>query len=184
MFRAALLLALVQHADAQGELAERRAIRLDRLQARHEVAFVVRNAAAEEVTVPLNGLERGRGPLVERIGGLHVVVVVDEKRPLAGAGLADDRRRTTVDAQLRGVDARAARSLEDQPRRLGQADPLRGHGRLPHQRLQLGKVLASAPTHVRVEIGERRHAPEAIARSGRSSCGSCSSRARTMATPG
>src|SRR5581483_8665269 len=58
MLRADLLLALEEDTDAQRQLAERRAIRLDRLQARHEVALVVRHAAAVEHAAVLDRLER------------------------------------------------------------------------------------------------------------------------------
>src|SRR5436853_7403209 len=69
----ALLLALVEDAYAQRKRAERRAVRLQRLKPRHEVALVVRHAAAEEQPVALGRLERRRVPLLERIRRLYVV---------------------------------------------------------------------------------------------------------------
>src|SRR5436853_422895 len=41
-------------------------------------------AACEQLAVAYRRLERGRGPLVEGLGRLHVVVPVDEQRRRAG----------------------------------------------------------------------------------------------------
>src|SRR5258705_13010472 len=62
MLRADLLFAFVEDADAQRELAYSRAVGLDRLESRHEVAFVVGHATSEDVAVSFGGLERRRRP--------------------------------------------------------------------------------------------------------------------------
>src|SRR5438477_13093702 len=105
MRRAALLLAVVQHADPKRELAHRGAVRVDRLEARHQIALVVGNAAAVEKAVALRRLEGWRLPLVERIRRLHVVVVINKKGAIAATGLADDCRRSAVDTQRFRGDA-------------------------------------------------------------------------------
>src|SRR2546422_4741576 len=68
VLRPDLFLALVQHAHAERELADRRAVRLDHLEPRHEVALVVGDAATEEKAVALGRLERRGRPLLERLG--------------------------------------------------------------------------------------------------------------------
>src|SRR5437764_13888214 len=60
MLGADLLLALVQDADAEGQLAHRGTVRLDGLQPRHEVALVVRDAPRHPQTIALRRLERRR----------------------------------------------------------------------------------------------------------------------------
>ena len=157
MLRAAILLALVEHADAQGQLADRRSIRLEGLQARHEVALVVRDAPAEEEATALRRLERRRLPLVERIRRLDVVVVVDEERAGPATRLTDDRRRAAVGAKSLSPDARAARTFEDERGGVLDADPLRGDGRLSNQGLQLVDVFVGTRANVGVELREATH---------------------------
>src|SRR5438093_8102955 len=94
MLGADLLLALVEDAHAERQLAHRRAVGLDRLKARDEVAFVVGYAACEQMAIAFGRLERRGVPLVERIGRLYVVVVVDQQRLFTVARLADDRGRS------------------------------------------------------------------------------------------
>src|SRR5438093_6462204 len=158
VLRPDLFLALVQHAHAERELADRRAVRLDRLEPRHEVALVVGDAATEEKAVALGRLERRGRPLLERLGGLDVVVVVDEQRAVAGSGLADDRGRSAVDARRLGGDPGTSRSREDDAGGLLDADLLGRDRRLSDERLQLLDVLGGARANVLVEGGEGRHA--------------------------
>jgi hypothetical protein len=179
----ALLLAFVKDTNPERELADRRAICLDRLEPRDQIALVVGHAAAVQKTLKLGGLERGRAPLVEWVGRLHVVVVVDEERALALPRLADDRRRSAVDRKrFRGDAAALFRSVQDDPRGLRNADSLSRDGRLLDQGLQLVDVLALVRAHVRIESREAHHVPKASFRSGRSSFGSCSCRARIAAS--
>ena len=179
----ALLLALVEHSYPKWELADRRAIGLDRLQPRDQIALVVGHAPAEEKAVALGRLEGRRGPLVQRIGRLDVVVVVDEQRALAAAGLADDRRRPAVDGQrFRGDSTALLRSVQDDPRGLRNADALRRDGRLADEDFELIDVLAFARAHESIELREAGHAPKVSLRLERSSFGSCSCRARTAAS--
>ena len=67
---------------------------------REHLALVVGGAAGVEVAVAHGGLERGREPGLKRLGGLHVVMPVDQQRRLAG--------RT----QPFGVDDRVALGLD------------------------------------------------------------------------
>src|SRR5207249_12125814 len=94
MRRAALLLAFVQDADPKRELTHRGAVGVDRLEARHQIALVVRNAAAVEKAVAFGRLEGWRLPLVERIRMLLVVLVVYMMSALASACLVADCRRS------------------------------------------------------------------------------------------
>ncbi len=58
--------------------------RLESLDLRHHLAFVVDRAAGVDVAVALGGLEGRREPLVERVGRLHIVVTIDKHGRLAG----------------------------------------------------------------------------------------------------
>src|SRR5437667_1455920 len=171
MRRPALLLAFVQHTDPKRELPHRGAVGVDRLEARHQMALVVRNAAAVEEAVAFGRLEGWRLPLVERIRRLYVVVVVDKKGAIAATGLADDCRRSAVDGQRFRGDAPAfLRSVEDDAGSFGNPDPLRRDGRLPDQGLQLIDVFALPGAHVRIEVRESGHAGRlASGRNGRRS---------------
>ena len=170
MLRADLLLALVEDADAQRQLADRVAVRLDRLQPRHEVAFVVGDAPSEEHAVALGGLERGCLPFV--------VVVVHQERAVTAADLADDGRRSSVDAQRLRRDAGLLGAGEHSGGGLIDGRTLCRDRRQAHQRLQLVDVTRRVRADVPVERVERAHA----ARWGRSSCGSCCGRARSAAS--
>ena len=81
---AALLLALEDEAHVERRPAlgvERGLVGLE--QAEH-LALVVRGAAGVQPAVAHGGLERRAGPLLERVGRLHVVVAVDQQRRPAG----------------------------------------------------------------------------------------------------
>src|SRR5438067_2098946 len=71
--------------------------------------MVIRSFASLSVasaqTSRLGGFERGCLPFVEWVGRLDVVVVVHEERAITAAGLADDGRRSSVDAQRLRRDA-------------------------------------------------------------------------------
>ena len=93
--RVVLLVALeeVAHVDGQGparrqEAGEGHDVEVD-------LALVVGRAASEHPVADDDGLERRRGPQVERVDRLHVVVAVDEDRGRVGAGMepvrVDDR---------------------------------------------------------------------------------------------
>src|SRR5207237_8338266 len=112
-----LLVAFEQEPDAQRERPNDLEVGLDRLQARQEVALVVCHAATKEEAVALGDSEWVGLPLRERIGWLHIEVVVHQQRPATLADLADDRRRPTRDAQ------RLRRPAEP----LGRSDAPSGH---------------------------------------------------------
>jgi hypothetical protein len=129
------------------------------------------------------GSNGGVDHFVERIGRLDVVVVVDQERALAASGLTNDRRRSATDGQRLGRNAPAFRGpIEDDPRGLGNADPLSRHGRLPDEELELFDVLALAGAHKSVEVREADHPRKVSLRSERTSFGSCSCRARSAAS--
>ena len=77
-------------------------MRLERLDVQEELAFVVDRAAREDLSVAHRRLERRAVPELERLGGLHVVVAVDEHRRRARRRLApfadDDRMARRRDA--------------------------------------------------------------------------------------
>ena len=73
---AILLFPFDQEVEVHGGLAAR----FDRSEETENLALVVGRAAGEEVAVPDGRLERRRGPLVEGIRRLHVVVTVEEQR--------------------------------------------------------------------------------------------------------
>jgi len=75
-----LLLPLGQHDDVHWEGAARGEVRLERGDVQPELAFVVDAAARVDVAIADRGLERGRGPELERLRRLHVVMPVDEDR--------------------------------------------------------------------------------------------------------
>jgi hypothetical protein len=49
-----------------------------------DLPFVVGGAAAEEIAIADGGFKSGRGPEIERLSGLHVVVPVEKDGGLAG----------------------------------------------------------------------------------------------------
>ena len=63
-----------------------------------DLALVVGRAASEHPVPDDDGLERRRGPQVERVDRLHVVVAVDEDRGRVGAGMEPVR----VDGRVAG----------------------------------------------------------------------------------
>src|SRR3954467_3384222 len=75
--------ALGEDDDVHRELSARREVRLDRLDVQIELAFVVDGAARQNFSVANRRVERRRLPELERFGGLHVVVTINEQRRLA-----------------------------------------------------------------------------------------------------
>ena len=75
---AALLFAFDQdlHIDRQGSPGGE--VALDRFEKREDLPFVVGRPAGVEASAAPRGLERGRGPQVERVRGLHVVMAVGQ----------------------------------------------------------------------------------------------------------
>src|SRR3989454_3160954 len=78
---AVFLLALDEEAEVHGRSA---AALLNRLEQAEHLALVIRRATREQLAVAHRRLEWRRGPLVQRLGWLHVVVTVDEQRGRAG----------------------------------------------------------------------------------------------------
>ena len=67
-------------------------VRLDRLEVHVDLALVVHRAARVELAVAQHRLERRRGPQLERLGRLHVVVAVEQRGGLCRARPATRRR--------------------------------------------------------------------------------------------
>src|SRR5437016_11905201 len=78
---AVLLLPFYQKAEVHGRPARRGR---DRLEQAEHLALVIRGAASEQLAVPHRRLERRRGPLVQGLGRLYIVMPVDEQRRRAG----------------------------------------------------------------------------------------------------
>src|SRR3989449_527613 len=77
---AVLLFAL----DQETEVDRRSSRRLDRLEEAEHLPFVVRRPPGEQLGVAHRGLEGRRGPLVERVGRLDVVMAVQQQRRCPG----------------------------------------------------------------------------------------------------
>ena len=108
-----LLLAFGEHDDVHRQRAARAEVRLERLDVQVQLSLVVDGAARVDAAVPHGRLERRRLPQLERLGGLHIVVTVDEHRRCAIAGLApladDDRMAIGRDDLGRETDVAHAR---------------------------------------------------------------------------
>ena len=71
-----------------GSLPRALEVRLERLHVREELSLVIHGAARVDASVAHRRLERRRGPQLERLGRLHIVVAVDEHRGRAGGRFA------------------------------------------------------------------------------------------------
>src|SRR5215467_2612379 len=80
-----------------------------------DLAFVVGGAASEEIAVADGGFKRWRGPEVERLGWLHVVVAVKKDRGLTRSlkGLGIDERMQAGGNGLNGLEPRCAQMVAD-----------------------------------------------------------------------
>src|SRR5205814_180439 len=78
-FAADFLFALDNKRQVAGQLRSRLQIRLDGFEVSEVLAFVVAGAAGEEGAAFDARLERRRFPKIERLGGLHVVMAVNQK---------------------------------------------------------------------------------------------------------
>ena len=123
-----LLLALDHDLEVDGELAVDLHVGLDRLEVHVDLSLVVHGAARVELAVAHNGLEGLRGPQLERLGRLNVVVPVEQRGRLAGG------------AQPLSVDDGVARGLH--------------HLHARHSELsQLGREVLGAAQHVGLVLG-------------------------------
>ncbi len=96
-----LLFPLDQHLDVDRQRAGRLEPGLHRLEVGEHLALVVGGPARIEVAVADGRLERGRQPGPERLGGLDVVVPIDEEGRLAGR------------VQALGIDEGVPRGLDE-----------------------------------------------------------------------
>src|SRR4029078_11006929 len=71
-------LALGEDDDVDGKRATRGEMRFERLDVEEQLAFSVHWAAREDLAVAHRGLERRAIPELERLGGVHVVMTVNE----------------------------------------------------------------------------------------------------------
>ena len=144
------------------------------LQMSHELAFVVRRAAAVNAAIADRGIESGRFPLVERLGGLHVVVAVNQNGAATGLMLVFGQhdRMARRFAQLGGESDAA--ELADEPFRagahigtLGGVRGDRGKTQAGEQIVESGGIHGAALFKERRDEGKRR--AQASARRGFSS---------------
>src|SRR5205807_816999 len=80
--------ALGEHDDVAGQRATLREMRFEGFDMKEKLSFVVHGAASEDFSGAHLRLEWRRLPEAERLGGLDVVVTVDENRRRAGARVA------------------------------------------------------------------------------------------------
>ena len=73
-----------QHLDVDGQLAGGLVQRIERADVNVHLSFVVGGAAAEEIAAAHGRLKRRRGPQVDRLDGLDVVMAVEKDGGLAG----------------------------------------------------------------------------------------------------
>src|SRR5205823_12568803 len=88
---AVLLLAFDEEADTDGQLAVYRAVRLNGLDAKQEMSFVVVRAARPDRAIAHRRLIRSALPQLERHGRLHGVVLHADERALPAARPSADQ---------------------------------------------------------------------------------------------
>ncbi len=87
------------------------------MEAAHEIAFVIGDAAREQLAISHVRIKRRRRPQVDGIGRLHIVVIVDQQRTGAVAQRGEEHGRTAgldglhVSAQMGQMDAHQIRHL-------------------------------------------------------------------------
>ncbi len=83
---AALFLAFQQDGDGAGQFFARFLVGPQRFEEAHDLALVVGCATGIKLAVAHGGLEGRGGPLVQRVGRLHVVMAVKQHAQRAGIG--------------------------------------------------------------------------------------------------
>jgi pimeloyl-ACP methyl ester carboxylesterase len=86
-------------------MSEHRSHGVDRGQPADQLAFVVGDAAREQLAVAARQLERRRVPQLQRLGRLDIVVVVAQQRALAGAIRLAQHHRVAGARHNFGVEA-------------------------------------------------------------------------------
>lgn len=131
-----LFLALHDPADGDRQFTIGGAQGANGCQARGDLALVVRDAPCVQLAVALRRLKGRRVPQVERLGGLDVIVVVEQEGERAAAPLlAIDRRWRPLGAQPLRLKTRIAQQRFGQVGSLIDAHALRPHARLAAEML-------------------------------------------------
>ena len=100
MGAADFLFTLGEHQDVHREAAAHGEVRFQRLDVQEELALVVDGAARVEPSVAHLRLEGGRRPELEWLGGLHIVMTVDQDGRRGGARTAPLRHDDGMTAGL------------------------------------------------------------------------------------
>jgi hypothetical protein len=79
-----LLLSLRDDDHVDRELLAHRQVGFERFDVQEKLTFVVNRAACEDFSIPYRRLECRRGPQIERLRRLDIVVTVDDDRRSAG----------------------------------------------------------------------------------------------------
>ena len=122
--------------DFERQRSVRGKVRFNRLDAAHQVALVVRNAARKQFAVADRRFPGSRLPQVERLGRLHIVMVVEHERARAATDFAVNDRRAARDWNEPRLRAQFLQTREHQLRRFLHPPVLRGNTGLATQGLQ------------------------------------------------
>ena len=114
------------------------------------MALVVPDAARIEFAVAQGRLKRRAVPEFQRLGGLHVVVVIEEERPLVGPRRLAIDDREAVARHHRRREAVFAQQSGSQLGALVNPQPLRRNARLPTEPRQLLQRLLKMCFQIRV----------------------------------
>ncbi len=104
-----------QDLNVDGKFAAQLMERFERLQVDMNLALVVGGAAAKDISVANFRLESGRGPELQRLGRLDVVVSVEENGGFARSfeGFGIDEGVKTGGNDFDGFEARVAQTVGD-----------------------------------------------------------------------
>src|SRR5690348_4582981 len=121
------------------------------------LALMVRGAASIEIAVAHGGLEGGRSPQLQRLGGLHVVVPIEKDGGLAGRPerFAINHRMHFRRNDLDAVQAHAPQSVRNPLCRaldVRLVVGLRAHAGNPQKLVKIGKMLVVLSLYVLVQV--------------------------------
>jgi len=150
-----LLLAFQDPAHATGKLAAEGEQRIDGEEPGREMPLVVADAAADEAVPDSGGLEGRARPELERLGRLHVVMVVDEEGAIAGAVPFGKDDGESLDAGKLDAEAARAEHVGDERRAVVHALPLGRDARLRDETAELVQAPLEAGFHLEVQRAQR-----------------------------